>query len=109
MKRYGMVIGLQADKVEEYRRLHSDVWPGVLATLRENGVRNFSIFLKEPENLLFGTFDFIGHNYAEAAQRIAADPTTRKWWELTEPCQKPLDNRQDGEWWAFMENVFHLD
>jgi len=25
MKRYGMVIGLHADKVEEYKRLHTDV------------------------------------------------------------------------------------
>lgn len=109
MKRYGMVIGLQDSKVEEYKRLHSAVWPGVLATLTENGVRNFTIFLKEPENLLFGTFDYVGNDYAEAQKRIAADPVTQEWWTLTVPCQKPLETAKDGEWWAFMENVFHLD
>jgi L-rhamnose mutarotase len=29
MKRYGMVIGLRPDKVDEYRHLHAAVWPGV--------------------------------------------------------------------------------
>ncbi|NTJ65910.1 L-rhamnose mutarotase [Agrobacterium rhizogenes] len=109
MKRYGMVIGLHDEKVGEYKQLHAAVWRGVLATLSENGVRNFTIFLKEPENLLFGTFDYIGEDYAETAKSIAADPITREWWALTEPCQKPLDHRREGEWWAFMENVFHLD
>jgi L-rhamnose mutarotase len=48
MKLYGMVIGLHADKVEEYKRLHTDVWSGVLDTLNDNGVRYFTIFLKKP-------------------------------------------------------------
>ena len=53
-KRFGMMIGLKADRVEGYKRLHDQVWPGVLKALTDNGARNFPIFLKEPENLLFG-------------------------------------------------------
>ncbi|MDR0811378.1 MAG: L-rhamnose mutarotase, partial [Paludibacter sp.] len=30
MKRYGSVIGVRPEKLEEYKRLHSDVWTGVL-------------------------------------------------------------------------------
>jgi L-rhamnose mutarotase len=26
-----------------------------------------------------------------------------------EPMQEPLSTRKDGEWWAEMEEVFHLD
>ena len=78
--------------------------------MTDNGVRNFTIFLKEPENLLFGVFDYAGDgSYAGAAERIAADPATQAWWRLTGPCQEPLEGRRPGEWWAFMENVFHLD
>lgn len=109
VKRYGMVIGLNSDKVAEYKRLHANVWLGVLKTLSENHVRNFTIFLKEPENLLFGTFEYTGDNYDEAEKRIAADPVTQEWWKVTAPCQKPLESRKPGEWWAFMEDVFHLD
>ena len=30
MKRFGMVIGIQPDKIEEYKKLHAAVWPDVL-------------------------------------------------------------------------------
>jgi L-rhamnose mutarotase len=46
-----MVIGLKADRVADYKRLHAAVWPGVLDAMRRNGWRNFDIYLKEPENL----------------------------------------------------------
>lgn len=104
-----MVIGLHADRVDEYRRLHADVWPEVLRALSDNGVRNFTIFLKQPENLLFGTFDYIGDDYDAAASRIAEDAATQDWLKLTDACQKPLDNREPGEWWAFMQQIFHVD
>jgi L-rhamnose mutarotase len=28
---------------------------------------------------------------------------------LTDPCQKPLVERKEGEWWVAMEEVFHQD
>ncbi len=30
MKRYGMVIKLRPDKLDEYRKYHAEVWPDVL-------------------------------------------------------------------------------
>ena len=41
--------------------------------------------------------------------RMAADPETRRWWQLCSPCQRPLETRREGEWWAMMEEVFHHD
>jgi L-rhamnose mutarotase len=40
---------------------------------------------------------------------MAADPETQRWWDVCKPCQKPLDTRKEGEWWAMMDEVFHLD
>ena len=57
MKRYGSVIGLSEEGKAEYKRLHAAVWPGVLARIAECNIRNYSIFLKEPENLLFSYFE----------------------------------------------------
>jgi L-rhamnose mutarotase len=108
-RRYGMVIGLKADRVEDYKRLHAAVWPGVLEAMRRNGWRNFDIFLKEPENLLFGTFEYHGGDFAASARAIAADPETQAWLAETDPCQVPFDTRKPGEWWAMMDNVFHMD
>lgn len=109
MQRMGMVIGLEADKVAEYKKLHADVWPGVLAKISECNIRNYTIFLREPENLLFGYWEYHGSDFQADAARMAADPETQRWWSVCTPCQKPLDTRAEGEWWAMMENVFHLD
>jgi len=40
---------------------------------------------------------------------MAADPETREWWAIMEPMQDPVPTRAKGEWWASMEEVFHLD
>ena len=51
MKRMGLCNRLRREKAEEYKRLHAAAWPGVLATISACNIRNFSIFLREPEIL----------------------------------------------------------
>jgi L-rhamnose mutarotase len=107
MQRMGMVIGLNADKVDEYKRLHAQAWPEILDQISRSNIRNFSIFLKEPENLLFGYWEYHGSDFAADAAKMADDPKTQEWWALTDPCQEPLETRAPGEHWAMMEEVFH--
>ena len=40
---------------------------------------------------------------------MAADAETQRWWAVCMPCQVPLETRGDGDWWAEMEEVFHVD
>jgi L-rhamnose mutarotase len=105
----GMVIGLDANRIAEYKALHADVWPGVLAKITECNIRNYTIFLKEPENLLFAYWEYHGKDFETDAALMAADPETQRWWNVCKPCQQPLPTRREGEWWARMEDVFHLD
>jgi L-rhamnose mutarotase len=42
-------------------------------------------------------------------ENMAADPVTQKWWAVCKPCQNPIEGRKEGEWWAEMEEYFHLD
>ena len=112
MKRYGMVIGLQPDKVDEYKRLHAAVWPDVLRMIRECHIRNYSIYLRrfdDGQYFLFSYFEYEGTDFAADMARMAADPATQKWWTHCDPCQQPLAQRAPGEWWAPMEEVFHTD
>ena len=109
MQRMGMVIGLKPEKIEAYKRLHADVWPDILAKISECNITNYSIFLREPENLLFGYWEYTGEDFAADAAKMAADPRTQEWWDVCMPCQAPLDTRAEGEWWAMMEEVFHHD
>jgi len=107
MKRYGMVIQVRTEKWEEYKTLHEAVWPEVLATIRQCNIRNYSIFHKD--GYLFGYFEYVGDDFAADMARMADDPVTQRWWSLCKPCQLPLATRAEGEWWANMEEVFHLD
>jgi L-rhamnose mutarotase len=68
-----------------------------------------TIFLREPETVLFGTFESDGTDFAADTARIAADPTTRDWWAPADPCQEPLASRKPGEQGSFMEEVFPCD
>lgn len=104
-----MTIGLRPEKIAEYKTLHAAVWPEVLARITASNIRNYTIFLREPENVLFGTWEYHGTDFAADMAAIAADPVTQKWWALTDPCQVPLESRAPGDWWATMEEVFHLD
>lgn len=109
MKRMGMMIGINPDDIPEYKRLHADVWPSILQRLSKSNITNYSIFLREPENVMFAYWEYLGDDFAADSQAIADDPETQKWWEICGPMQVPLDTRADGEWWASMEEVFHLD
>ena len=109
MQRMGMVIGLNADRVAEYKRLHADVWPGILDMISACNITNYSIYLREPENLLFGYWEYTGEDFEADAAKMAADPRTQEWWDVCMPCQAPLETRKEGEWWAMMEEVFHHD
>jgi len=105
----GFVIGIDPDRIAEYKRVHADVWPGVLERLRKSNITNYSIFLRQPENLMFSYWEYTGDDFETDNAAIAADPTTRDWWKICGPMQEPLATRAEGEWWAPMEEVFHLD
>jgi L-rhamnose mutarotase len=110
--RYGSVIGLRAEKLEEYKELHAAVWPGVLKQIKECNIRNYSIYLGELEKgqyYLFGYFEYTGDDFKADMDKMAADPITQKWWTFCEPCQIPIPTREEGKWWADMEEVFHQD
>ena len=107
MRRFGQVIGLKPDKIEEYERLHAAVWPDVLAMISACNMRNYSIF--RHGTLLFAYFEYVGTDFEADMAKMAADPRTSEWWTLTEPLQVPLETRTSGAWWTTIKEVFHTD
>jgi L-rhamnose mutarotase len=110
--RYGSVIGLRAEKLDEYKKLHAAVWPRVAELLRTANIRNYSIYLRKlPDGkyYLFSYLEYVGDDFEGDMKRMAADPEVQRWWTFTDPCQEPLPDRQAGQWWASMEEVFHQD
>lgn len=107
MKRYASIIGVRPEKLEEYKRLHAAVWPDVQNMITKCNITNYSIYYHD--GLLFSYFEYIGSDYEADMAKMAADPKTHEWWSVCKPCQKPLESRQEGEWWADAEEVFHQD
>ena len=107
MKRVGMLVGVRTEAIEEYERIHREVWPSVLATIHDCNIRNYSIF--RLENMLFAYYEYIGDDHAADMKKMAADPATRDWWKITDPMQAPVAEAKDGEWWASLKEVFHVD
>ena len=100
-------IKVAPGRLEEYKRLHAAVWDSVKKMIKECNLQNYSIYYKD--GYLFSYYEYTGNDYAADMAKMAADPETQRWWTFCEPCQQPLESRAEGEWWATMEEVFHLD
>ena len=107
MERHGSVIGIKSERLEEYKAYHANVWPEVLDMIKKCNIRNYSIYHKD--GYLFSYFEYVGDDFKADMAKMAADPKTQEWWKVVGPMQTPLETRSEGEWWAEMEEVFHVE
>jgi L-rhamnose mutarotase len=62
---------------EEYKKRHDAIWPELETLLKESGIEDYSIFLDEETNILFGVL--------KIEKKIKLDelpnhPVMKKWW-----------------------------
>lgn len=107
MPRYGQVIGIKPEHVAEYERIHAAVWPGVLQTIHDCNIRNYSIY--RYGGLLFAYFEYAGDDFAADMAKMAADSITQEWWAVCQPMQQPVPETGPGDWWTTIPEVFHTD
>ncbi len=111
-QRFSSIIGLRTEKIDEYKKLHAAIWPGVAKMIRDCHIHNYSIYLKKMDDgqyYLFSYFEYVGQDFKADMAKMAADTTTQRWWKFTNACQRPIKDRKPGEFWASMEEVFHQD
>jgi L-rhamnose mutarotase len=112
VKHYCSMVELRPEKETEYRRLHANVWPEVLAAIRKSKIRNFNIYAVTLRNhrYLVCTFDYIGNDPKTDFAEMGRDPTTRyKWWPITNACQIVLPATAPGQQWLQLEQLMHVD
>ncbi|MFG3256984.1 L-rhamnose mutarotase [Streptomyces sp. NPDC048172] len=107
MRRVAQVIRVRPEKLDEYRELHREVPEPVLARLRASRIANYSIHLLGDR--LFSYFEYHGDDLDADLAAIADDPATQEWWKLTDPCQEPVPEAAEGEWWTPLERVFLME
>jgi L-rhamnose mutarotase len=107
MKRFGQLIGVKPEKLQEYVEAHAGVWPEVLDMITQCNIKNYSIY--HHNHTLFAYFEYHGDNFDADMQKMAAHPKTQEWWDWMMPMQTPLETTTEGEWWTTIEEVFHHD
>jgi L-rhamnose mutarotase len=103
-RRHAQVIRVRPEHYEEYRALHAQVWPEVLARIHACNIRNYSIHHRD--GYLFAYYEYVGEDHDADMRRMAADAATQRWWALTAPCQEKVASAGADEWWAPMDELF---
>jgi L-rhamnose mutarotase len=106
-KRFGQVIRIKPEGREQYIRYHANPLPGVNEMIKKCHINNYSIFIRG--DYMFAYFEYDGTDYDADMKKMAADPATQHWWSLVQPLMQPLDDRKEGEFWADMLEIYHLD
>ena len=104
MKRVGFLLKVKADQLDKYREQHKNVWPEMLAALRESGWHNYSLFMRH-DGLLFGYFE-TPHSLEHAQALMAAKEVNARWQEFMAPYFET--NARPDEQFLELEEVFHL-
>ena len=106
MERVCFLGRVRAERLEEYRERHGQVWPDMLAALREAGWGNYSLFLTA-DGLLVGYLET--PDYQAAISRMAQTDVNARWQEEMAPYFAELNGRPPDRGFRRIEEIFHLD
>jgi L-rhamnose mutarotase len=105
MPRYAFKLRIKADAIEEYEREHTRVWPELLAKLKAVGISEYSIFRRGQDLVLILRVD----DFEKAWDELDSDPVNRRWQEFMARLFEPVPDKQAGERFAMMKEVFYLE
>ena len=77
MDRVAFKMKLFAGCVAEYKKRHDEIWPELCNLLKQTGISEYSIFLDEETNSLFG---FLRAEDKEKLDLLPAQAIMQKWW-----------------------------
>ena len=61
----------------EYQKRHDEIWPELVALLKEAGVRDYSIYFDQEHHVLFATLRLTSDHHRED---LPNHPVMQKWW-----------------------------
>ena len=100
----GFKMKLYEGQKDEYERRHNMLWPEMKDMIHNYGGKNYSIFLDEETNTLFG---YIEIEDEELWDKSSDTEICRKWWDYMADI---METNPDNSPVAIdLQNVFHLD
>jgi L-rhamnose mutarotase len=77
MQRHGFKMQLHPGMKAEYKRRHDEIWLELVALLHQAGISNYSIFLDEETNTLFG---YLERRDDHTMDDLPSEPVMKRWW-----------------------------
>lgn len=95
MQRIGLLLKVKSDKIEEYKQIHTSVWPDLLAELKTAGFRNYSLWLR-PDGMEFGYLEC--DDWQAACNYLATSEVHTRWQKFMQNyLESPSDADSGGQ------------
>jgi L-rhamnose mutarotase len=105
VQRVCFLLKVRADRIDEYRERHADVWPEMRQALADTGRHNYSHFLRD-DGLLVAYLET--DDFEAARQAMATTEVNARWQEQMGPFFEALDAAAPDEAMRPLTEVFHL-
>jgi len=105
MPRVAFQLRLRPGTVDEYEKAHQQVWPQLLAKLKEVGISHYSIFRRGLDLFLVMNVS----DFERAWEILDKDPTNLRWQAEMTRFFEPITGLAPGERFAMMKEVFYME
>jgi L-rhamnose mutarotase len=103
MEKYAFKMRLNPGMKAEYKRRHDEIWPELVALLKQAGVSDYSIHLDDETNILFGV---LWRSDDHGMDDLPSHEVMQRWWAyMADIMETTADNEPVS---IPLETVFHL-
>lgn len=104
MEKYAFKMILNDGMLQEYKERHDQIWPELIDLLKKAGVSDYSIYLDEDTNILFGV---LWRTPDHTMDTLPLQPVMQKWWaHMSDIMQTNADNSPVA---SPLTPLFHMD
>jgi L-rhamnose mutarotase len=103
MQRIAFKMKLFKGCEQEYKRRHEVLWPELEILLKQAGIKDYSIFLDEETNFLFG---YLTIDDTSKLDSLPQHPVMQKWWTYMKDIMETNDDHSPVN--TSLKEVFYL-
>ncbi|CAF1323290.1 unnamed protein product [Adineta steineri] len=97
---------LKPNVIDKYKRRHDEIWPELVALIREYGISDYSIFLDESSLTLFAV-QKVSANTISSNDKLRENEIMKRWWvHMADLMETNSDNSPVTH---PLKLVFHMD
>ncbi|MBZ9698103.1 MULTISPECIES: L-rhamnose mutarotase [unclassified Mesorhizobium] len=103
-EKYAFKMMLKPGMKAEYNKRHDEIWPSLVALLKQAGISDYSIHLDEETNILFGV---LWRRNGHGMDDLPKHPVMQRWWaEMADIMETKPDNQPVA---VPLEMMFHME